>query len=83
MKCPKCKSEIKDYENDSFCSKCGFPVNAPVDDGKRKLQTIYFDAELKALYVNGIRMDRVNTFTLNCDTDKCSLLISKDELLEG
>lgn len=27
MKCLRCKEEIKDYENDRFCSKCGYPVD--------------------------------------------------------
>lgn len=79
MKCPKCKSEIKSYENQRYCSKCGYPVNAPIDDKIRNLHTVHFDADLGALFVNGIRHDMVTAFSLVCEDGKCSLTVSGDE----
>lgn len=29
MKCPRCGNEVKEYENEKYCSKCGFPINTP------------------------------------------------------
>lgn len=30
MKCPKCGTEIKEYEDDRFCRRCGYPIEKDV-----------------------------------------------------
>ncbi len=80
MKCLKCGAEIKDYENDRYCRKCGYPVVKDTNMATFPLKTVFFDAEVtRTLYVNGRRIDRLLGFELKCEGNECSLLISADE----
>ncbi len=79
MKCTKCHSEIKEYENNKYCGQCGYPVNVPISDGTNKLHSVYFDADLGTLFVNGIRFEKVMSFSLMCNAGKSSLVVSRDE----
>lgn len=80
MKCIRCKAEIKDYENDRFCRKCGYPVVKDTNMETFPLKTVFFDAEVtRTLYVNGRRIDRLLGFELKFKDGECSLLISADE----
>ena len=42
MKCPRCGNEVKEYENEKYCSKCGFPINTPANDGHCPLHRMMF-----------------------------------------
>lgn len=80
MKCIKCGAELKEYDNDKFCRKCGYPLDS--DKGMRTfpLRTLYFDAETtKTLWVNGHKIDRLTAFEVKCNNRECSLVISADE----
>lgn len=80
MKCIKCKAEIKDYENDRFCRRCGYPVVKDTEMKIFPLETVFFDAKItRTLYVNDRRIDRLREFELKCKGGECSLLISADE----
>ena len=52
MKCPRCGNEVKEYENEKYCSKCGFPINTPANDGHCPLHRMMFDVDARALVVN-------------------------------
>lgn len=43
MKCPRCGNEVKEYEDEKYCSKCGFPINTPANDGHYPLHRVMFD----------------------------------------
>ncbi len=80
MNCPRCRTIAK--MNDKFCRECGFPLNMGTaqTNKTRKLKSVLYDAEIKALFVNGILMENVTAFSLKCEGfGKCSLVVSKDD----
>ncbi len=82
MKCPRCGNEVKEYEDEKYCSKCGFPINTPANDGHYPLHRVMFDVDAMALVVNGIRYSTVKAFSMNCTERKCTLTVTKDEIFE-
>lgn len=64
MKCPRCGNEVKEYENEKYCSKCGFPINTPANDGHCPLHRMMFDVDARALVVNGTRYSTVKGFSM-------------------
>lgn len=82
MKCPRCQKEMKRCNDVSYCSKCGFPVNTSVDNGRARLRKVMFDADAKALVVNDIRYDTVRAFSMKCEERKCTLTVTRDEIFE-
>lgn len=82
MKCPRCGNEVKEYEDEKYCSKCGFPINTPANDGHYPLHRVMFDADAKALVVNDIRYDTVRAFSMKCEERKCTLTVTRDEIFE-
>lgn len=82
MKCPRCGNEVKEYEDEKYCSKCGFPINTPANDGHYPLRKVMFDADAKALVVNDIRYDTVRAFSMKCEERKCTLTVTRDEIFE-
>lgn len=82
MKCPRCQKEMERCNDVSYCSKCGFPVNTSVDNGRARLRKVMFDADAKALVVNDIRYDTVRAFSMKCEERKCTLTVTRDEIFE-
>ena len=64
MKCPRCGNEVKEYEHEKYCSKCGFPINTPANDGHCPLHRMMFDVDARALVVNGTRYSTVKGFSM-------------------
>lgn len=80
MKCIKCGSEIKNYEDDRFCSKCGYPIREEKGMQTLKLESLHFDAGIPGgLWINGRRIDRLLGFEMKCNNRECSLIVSADE----
>ena len=80
MKCPKCNAEIKEYEDNRYCSKCGYPIEKDVAMKSFGLETFHFEAGIPGgLWVNGRRIDRLRGFEMKCNNRECSLIISVDE----
>ncbi len=81
MKCIKCKAEIKDYENDRFCRKCGFPLKAVARDGEiTKLESIFLDVPNGIMLVNGKEMNNVTAFSMVFKEGKYGLDIQFDKV---
>ena len=84
MKCLKCGAEIKDYENDKFCGKCGFPLKIAARDGKiTKLESIFLDVQSGILLVNGKEIDNVTALNLVFDKGKYGLSVTRDEFFKA
>ena len=84
MNCPKCGTVAE--INDKFCRECGFPLNvgAIPTDKTRRLKSVLYDAEAKALFVNGTLMENVTAFSLKCEGfGTCSLVVSTDDCFVG
>lgn len=82
MKCPRCGNEVKEYEDEKYCAKCGFPINTPANDGHCPLHRMMFDVDARALVVNGTRYSTVKGFSMNCTEGKCTLTVTRDQIFE-
>ncbi|MDU2007170.1 MAG: zinc ribbon domain-containing protein [Lachnospiraceae bacterium] len=79
MKCPKCGEEKRVRGNDSFCWKCGFPLNAAARDGNvLELRSFFLDVDSGVMLVNGKEVNNVTAFSFVLDKGKYGLSITLD-----
>ena len=80
MKCPKCGTESRIREDDKFCYKCGYPLKALAKNGEDiELKSFFLDVRSGAILINGKEVNNVTAFSLNFNSGKYGLCITRED----